>query len=61
MANTPPMSPNINRTAGATQQIMLANAAVMEYFRLHFKRLGGFFTDIFLKLNDCQSYLICFE
>jgi hypothetical protein len=37
------MSPNINKTAGATQQRIPARAAVKEYFNPHFIRLGCFF------------------
>jgi hypothetical protein len=37
----------MNKTAGATQQIIPAAAALREYLRLHFIRLGGLSLDIF--------------
>tara|TARA_B100000497_G_C7240934_1_gene175081 strand:+ start:102 stop:224 length:123 start_codon:yes stop_codon:yes gene_type:complete len=40
----------MNRTAGATQQIMPANAALKEYFKLHFNRLGDFLVNISLDI-----------
>ncbi len=37
------MRPNINNTAGATQQSIPAKAALNEYFKLHLMRFGCFF------------------
>jgi hypothetical protein len=56
MAYTPPISPNINKTAGATQHNIPVTAALNEYFIPHFKKLGFLFWVI--KLYFLQIYSI---
>lgn len=58
MAYTPLIRPNIKSMAGATQHKIPVIAALIEYFKLHFRRFGFFSEVIFyLLLSKVTKYV----